>query len=162
MVESRGHGGWFIALTVVLALLLAVYPLPLWARWLRPDWVVLVLCYWMIATPHRVGVGWAWLAGLLLDVVESSMLGQNAFALAVVAYIAQVSYQRLRMFSYQRQALVIFLFVTLHLLLYQWVQNLLGVADLSLMMALQALLSALLWPLLSALLTRLQRAFAVA
>lgn len=160
-MEYRQHGGWLIALTMLAALALSVYPLPLDLRWWRPDWLLLVVFYWVISAPQHVGIGWAWLAGLALDVLEGASLGQNAFALAVIAYFAQVSYQRLRMFSYRKQALLVFFLVALHILLYQWVQNLLGIADISLMMLAQASVSALAWPLVRFVLGLLQLRFAV-
>ncbi len=157
----RPHGGGWILASLLLALALSVWPLPLDARWWRPDWMLLVVFYWVIAAPQRVGVGSAWLAGLALDIVQGVSLGQNAFALAVIAYVVQVSYQRLRMFSYRKQAVVVFGLVALHILLYQWVQNLLGVADISLLMVVQALISAATWPLVRLLLGQLQSRLAI-
>ena len=55
MIRGRRHGTGVIVLTFVIALLLTVIPLPDWARYLRPDWVGLVLIYWCMALPDRVG-----------------------------------------------------------------------------------------------------------
>ena len=105
-----------IALSFIAALALTVVPLPDWLAPLRPEWVVLVLIYWCMALPERIGVGIAWLTGLLLDVLRSGLLGQHALSLAVVAYITLQLYQRLRIFPLWQQAFSVFILVLLHLM----------------------------------------------
>ena len=86
MTAARASGQWVIAASLLLALLLSVWPLPLWAQWGRPEWVAMVLIYWVLALPARVGIGVCWFTGLVLDILEGSPPGQNALALGVVAY----------------------------------------------------------------------------
>ena len=111
MVLTRGNRRWVIALTLIVALWLSILPLPVWTQWARPEWVAMVLIYWVIALPERVGIGVAWSVGLIQDIVEGSLLGQHAFALAVLAYVALISSQRLRMFTPIQQAAVIFVLI---------------------------------------------------
>ena len=87
MTLARHHGGGAIVFTFIIALLLTIMPLPEWARYLRPDWVGLVLIYWCLAVPERVGVITGWLMGLLVDLLTGAILGQHALALTVVAWI---------------------------------------------------------------------------
>ncbi len=56
-----------ILASFVLAMMLAIIPLPDSVRLLRPDWVSLVLVYWCMAVPERIGVGSGWIVGLFLD-----------------------------------------------------------------------------------------------
>ena len=63
----------------------------------------MVLMYWVMALPYRVGIGSAWVAGIVLDVLEGSVLGLNALGLVVIAYITLSLHQRLRMFSSLRK-----------------------------------------------------------
>lgn len=161
MVASRGNAHWVIALSVAIALLLNIVPLPLWAQWGRPEFVALVLLYWIIALPERVGIVIAWSVGLLQDIVEGAPLGQNALALAVLAYLALLLYQRLRMYTPLQQAGVIFVLVGLNQLLCNWVQTLTGTVSPNLLFLLPAMVSALLWPLLSEFLRLLRRAYYV-
>jgi rod shape-determining protein MreD len=72
-----------------------------------------------------------------------------------VAYFVHVSHQRIRMSGYRKQAVFVFSMVSIHILLSQWVQNLIGVADISLLVVLQALMSAMLWPLVHVVMTHL-------
>ena len=73
VAEIRSNGLWVIVVTFIVAMLLSVVALPDSIPWelgyLRPQWVVLVLIYWIIALPHRIGIVVAWLIGLLLDVL---------------------------------------------------------------------------------------------
>ncbi|WP_240500228.1 rod shape-determining protein MreD [Halioglobus japonicus] len=112
----------------------------------RPEWVAVVLIYWVIALPHRVGMVTGLLLGVMLDILEGAVLGQNAFALAVVAALSMTLYQRLRVFSLGQQAGVVFVLVGINQMICQWVQNLQGAGATTLLFLLPAFSSALLWP----------------
>ena len=75
-MNARRHGGWVILLSFAVALLLAVFPLPLWLGWARPEFVALALIYWVIALPQRVGMVAAFGLGLVLDILEGAVPGQ--------------------------------------------------------------------------------------
>ncbi len=146
MNEARASGAWVIFATFICAYLLAVLPFPLWAEWARPEWVALVLIYWVVALPQRVGIVVAFSAGLMLDLIEGAVLGQNAFSLSVVACLALVMYQRLRVFNLWQQAGVVFMLLGIHQMLCQWIQNLTSAGAQSLLFLLPALVGAALWP----------------
>ncbi|MFA7553728.1 MAG: rod shape-determining protein MreD [Spongiibacteraceae bacterium] len=158
---NSGNGHWVIALTFLVALWLAIFPLPVWAEEGRPAIVAMVLIYWVIALPTRVGIGVAWFIGLLQDIIEGVLIGENAFALAIIAYLALILYQRLRMFTPMQQAGVVFVLIGLKQMLCHWVQTLTGTESPNLNFLLPALVSALLWPVLSVFLRLLRRAYYV-
>jgi len=95
----------FIGLTLVLALLLEM--LPIGRHPASPDLLALVLGFWIVHQPHRVGVGLGFVFGLLLDVHESAVLGQHALAYTLLAYFAITIHRRLLWFSLPAQALQI-------------------------------------------------------
>jgi len=159
--DEDGQGYGVILLTFLIAFTLAVLPLPQWLLWGRPEWVALTLIYWTIALPNRVGIATALILGVLLDGVEGALLGQNAFALVVVALLALVLYQRLRVYGLWQQAAVVFVLVGINQLICQWVQNLQGVGARSLLFLLPALSSALLWPVVLHVLRGLRRRYQV-
>jgi rod shape-determining protein MreD len=160
-MEQGPHGYWVILATFLVAYVLAVVPLPQWLLWGRPEWVALALIYWSIALPHRVGMVTALLLGVGLDVLEGAVIGQNAFALVVVAMLSFTLYQRLRVFSLWQQAGVVFVLVGINQLICQWVQNLEGVGARSLFFLLPAFSSALLWPVILHYLRGLRRHYHV-
>lgn len=160
-MDSHAHGLWFVVVSVFIALLLSIAPLSPDLAWARPDWLLLILVYWLLALPERVGVLVCWLCGILLDVLQGAVLGQNAFALAVVAYLIQVSYQRLRMFSLLKQAAFVFLLELFHILVDQWAQNINGVAQTHWLVFLPALTTGLLWLFVRPIVAWFQRLFSV-
>ncbi|MCC5860279.1 MAG: rod shape-determining protein MreD [Gammaproteobacteria bacterium] len=102
--------------SLVLALALAIVPLPAQAGALRPDWVALALMFWCLTTPSRFGLGWAFILGLLLDTLTGALLGQHALALMLVTYPVLRFRLRLRVFPMFQLTVA----VTLLLVLYQF------------------------------------------
>ena len=162
---NRAHGLWAMALSFLLAFVLSVFSLPEFFpsafSYGRPEWVAMVLIYWVIATPHRVGITVAWSCGLVVDVLKSSLLGQNALALIVVAYVATGLYQRMRMFSVWQQGMIVFAIVGLSQLITYWIDSITGSGNWNLLYLLPSVVSALLWPWVFLALRFLRRRFNV-
>ncbi|HUM92196.1 MAG TPA: rod shape-determining protein MreD, partial [Candidatus Competibacter sp.] len=77
MTVKLHTGRWIIVLSFLIAFLLGGVPLPDSLERFRPDWVAMVLIYWNMALPHRVGIGIGWLVGLLMDVGRGGLLGPD-------------------------------------------------------------------------------------
>lgn len=95
--------GWFIWFSLFLALFLNMIPfgrLPL-----VPDWVALVLAFWCIHQPLRIGMGSAFLLGLVMDIADSSVMGQHALAYVPLAFAAAGLSRRILWFPLAHQAL---------------------------------------------------------
>lgn len=95
--------GWFIVFSLAVALLLNLLPLQGVALLLRPDFVALMVLYWSINQPQRVGMSVAFTIGLLMDVGDASIFGQHALAYSVMAFIGLLLHRRLRIFSLHKQ-----------------------------------------------------------
>lgn len=90
---------------------LSLYLLP-WAGFglmLRPDFVLLVLLYWLIRAPHFCNIGTAWLMGMLVDLAGGDLFGQHALAYVVAAYVAVIYQRRATLFNRWQQAGYVFL-----------------------------------------------------
>ncbi|MCL2346430.1 MAG: rod shape-determining protein MreD [Desulfobulbus sp.] len=96
---------WFIVASLFLALLGNLLPTAWWPG--IPDWVALVLCFWSIREPRRVGMGWAFIFGLAMDVADGAVLGQHGFAYVLLAYLAASQARRILWFPVAEQALQI-------------------------------------------------------
>ena len=140
------RGTWAIVVSFVVAFMLTAVPLPDWAVSWRPDWVALVLAYWCLALPRRIGVLTAWFIGLLLDVMHGSLLGQHALGLAAVAYIVAIYHQQIRVYPLFRQALVVGSLIFFYSLPMLLIYNVLGSVRYGYDYLLAAFTSALLWP----------------
>lgn len=143
------------AVSLLLAALASIYPLPQPLKWYRPEWACLLIIFWVLYYPHRVGIGTAWLVGLALDIIEGDVWGAHALSLALVAYICQVAYRRLLSYSVSQQTLWVFVFVGIYQLFYNWLQSLDGVAAPVRLMLISNLISAALWPILLLCMARL-------
>ncbi|TWI14402.1 rod shape-determining protein MreD [Aerolutibacter ruishenii] len=104
---SRTLTHWVLPLSIVVALLLGLLPLPPALQPLRPYWLALVLAYWLIEEPDRVGLGVVFGVGLLADLAFGTLLGEQALRLVVMGFILQRFRARLRFFPISQQALAI-------------------------------------------------------
>lgn len=161
MSNRYRSGGWVIAMSFVAALMLTMLPLPDWGGYLRPEWATMVLIYWCLALPERVGVGTGWVVGLFLDVIHGAVLGQYALALALVAYFTLNLHQRMRIYPLIQQSVVILMLVLMQQLLITWIKGFLGQPLDSLAYWLPSLTSMLLWAWVFVILRDLRRKFKV-
>lgn len=99
--------GWLFGGSLALAFLLQLMPLPDLLLPLKPYWIGLVLIYWAIELPDRVGVGFAFLLGLGADVLTGELLGEQALRLVVLVFIVLRFRARLRFFPIWQQALAV-------------------------------------------------------
>lgn len=161
MSRMDANGRWVIVATLLVAFLLTAMPLPSWALTWRPAWVALVLIYWCMALPERMGVGVAWLLGLFLDVQQGTVLGQHALGLSLVAYVTLQTYQRVRVFPLAQQALVVCGFLLLFEFVTLWIRGMMGMPPHHWTFWMPAFTSMLLWPWLFIVLRDLRRKYHV-
>ena len=146
---------WFIALSLIVALMLDMVPVGRVAA--MPDVLAVVLVFWGVHQPRRVGLLWAFVFGLLVDVHDGALLGQHALAYSALSFGAISMHRRLHWFSLGAQAVqVLPLFFAAHLLSVV-VRMLVGGMWPGWGVLLAPLFEAALWPIASALLLAPQR-----
>ncbi len=152
------NGAWLvIGLTIVVAFILNLIPVPEWALPYRPDWVVLVLIYWCLATPDRLSTGVGWLVGLLIDVSNANVLGLHALGLATLAYVTTRLHLRIRMFPWWQQSLSVLVLLIGYKGLVGWMRSLFGELQFDLMYWMPCLIGVLIWPWLFVILRDIRR-----
>ncbi len=144
-----------MALSAMVALALAVLPLPGALDAFRPDFLVLVVFYWSIESPRAGGLTLAFVSGLALDVIHGVVLGQHALALTLMAGWATHLRLRLRVFSMLSQCLTIFALLTGYQFVLFWVDGATGNPVTTFGRWLAPVIGAILWPLLAGILSRL-------
>ena len=103
---------WIIPATFLASYVLISFPVGLQWRGYAPDWVTLVLIYWCMAAPQRVGVGAAWLVGLGLDLLTFGLVGSHALTKTVIAFLVGRVALRLRVYPvWQQTAFILILLV---------------------------------------------------
>ena len=145
-----------VIFTLLVAYVLALVALPPWLEPFRPAWVPLVFIYWVIALPHKVGVVSGWVAGVVLDALTGAVLGQNALAMGVIAYIAYVLHLRIRVFPVWQQCLSILVLVGMYQLVNIMVIRAVYMTPWTLWYWTSVLVSALVWPLITLVLGHLR------
>ena len=148
---------WFIVLSLLAALVLNLVPASGVALLLRPDFLALVLLYWCIQEPRYVGVGTAWIVGLVMDVGDATVFGQHALAYAVLAYGAEYFRRRVLRFPLWQQAVQVAALLVLCALVVLLVRFVGGAPLPAWSYFAPPLVGALLWPLVSVLLQAPQR-----
>ncbi len=161
MLGLRPRNAWVIWFSFAVALLLSVIPMPSFIESGRPLWLALLLTYWMLELPHRVGMITAWLLGLAADVLYGSLLGQNALALTIIAFLILTLQQRLRTFPVWHQSLVVLVVFGLAQLVQLWLNVLVGNRPSTLLFLVPVPISALCWPWVSMGMRKLRLGFHV-
>jgi rod shape-determining protein MreD len=146
---------FFIWGTLLLAMLCNMLPLGR-TPWM-PDFLALVLVFWSVHQPLRVGIGSAFFFGMAMDVHQSALLGQHALAYTILSFFAITIHRRLLWFSVPSQALqVLPLFAAAHAVELA-VRMLAGGVFPGFSILLSPLLESVLWPVVSVLLLAPQR-----
>jgi rod shape-determining protein MreD len=161
VTDAPSNRTYVIVLSLAVAVVLTILPVPDWAEELRPQWVALTLVYWCLALPDRVGVFWAWSTGLVLDVAAGTLLGQHALSLSVVAYLVVELHPRIRIFPLWQQALSVWVLLLVERLLSLWVIGATGQPTPTLWYWAPTFVGMLLWPWIFIVLRDVRRRFRV-
>ena len=145
----------FIALSLFAAFLLNLQP---WGRLVgMPDFVALALVFWGIHQPRRVGIGIAFFMGLMMDVNDATLLGENALAYTILSYLAITVHRRVLWFSMRKQAVHVLFLLLLTQLVQMTIQMAVNDKSFSWLFFLESFVSAALWPVVTVLLLAPQR-----
>lgn len=150
---------FFIWFSLLCALLLnALGSTAMWSRapW-APDFLALVLVFWGVYQPLRIGVGVAFMFGLIMDVQQGAMLGQHALAYTALAFLAVSMHRRLLWFDMMTQAVQLLPLLMVSHLLQLLVRMVSGSNFPGWSLFLSPFLEAALWPLVSMILLAPQR-----
>lgn len=147
----------FILFTLVAALLANLLPWSGWMYWLAPDFVALIVLYWCIHEPRKIGFLAAWVLGLLMDIADGSLFGQHALAYVILAYAGMALHRRVQRFSLAPQVLHVVLLLLFTNLVVLLIRALSGAEFPGYAYFLGSLSGAALWPPLTHLLKLPQR-----
>ena len=117
---------WVVGLTVFVAMVLSVLPPPQIVFLFWPDWVMLVLFYWALMLPERVGPWVGFLVGTLLEVLSVKSFGVMGLGMATMVFAVNRAHLQLRVLSVWQQMIVVGLFVGIVKLLTGWLYGLIS------------------------------------
>ena len=140
---------FYTSLSFLAALLLQIIPINGSIAYWRPQFLLLLVFYWVFYRQSKYGVGFAWMIGIILDMFAGEMFGRYAITFSLCAYFLILLSRRLQHFGIFHQAVLIFFMVLLNQLLVTSI-SLLYRADWSVALLMgSSLTSALIWPLLA-------------
>lgn len=148
----------FMAFSLFTGLMLNLLPWSGLALLLRPDFVALTLLFWSIREPRRMGIGVAWAMGLMIDVADGVLFGQNALAYSLAVFIALILHRRILQFSPWQQTFYALLLLLLLQAMTLLIRLATGAAFSGMGYFATCITGALLWPLLTLLLQLPQKA----
>jgi rod shape-determining protein MreD len=151
-VSDARIGHLRIAVTVVVALILAIVPLPEAIVAARPDFLLLVVIYWALSAPRLAGLTFAWLCGLAIDLLTGVLLGQHALAFLIVAFLTHKFQLRMRIFPIWQQTLTVMMLLALYQFVVFWIDGVIGSPVTTWARWIPVFTGALLWPVLVAVL----------
>ena len=155
MSKDRASRGGPVAISILVAMLLTLAPLPEWALPYRPDWIALTLIYWSMNLPRTYGVGVAWLIGIFLDVAQGTLLAQHALALSLVVYLTVKFHLQMRVFPVSQMAATVLTLLALYRFVLFWINGIAGVDVAAVYYWGPVLTGAIFWPLVAGLLRAL-------
>jgi rod shape-determining protein MreD len=150
--ESRS----LIFLTIIAAMLLSLLPLPAALLPFKPYWLAMVLIYWSLETREIISLGLAFLVGLFLDILSSSLMGLHALSLVIMVFLVQRFRSRLRFFPPWQQALSVLALLVNDRIILIWIIVLLGEPLPTWKYWLPPLVGMAIWPWLFLLLDRIR------
>jgi rod shape-determining protein MreD len=106
-MTSREASNWTLVLSFAAVIALTLAPLPDPVSPARPYWAALVLIYWNLEAGRLRHLGQAFAAGLVIDVLTGSLLGQHALSLLIISYLVERFRYRIRFFPPWQQAAVV-------------------------------------------------------
>ena len=142
----------FIAFTLVAALIVNLLPWSGAMLVVKPDFVALVVLYWCIHQPRKLGFTAAWLMGLIMDVADGSLFGQHALAYSVLAFAGIVLHRRVLMFTMKDQILHVIPLLLVNDVIVLVIRKLAGADFPGFGYFVGSFIAAALWPVLSFLL----------
>lgn len=146
---------FFIVCSLIGAFLLNILP---WGQWVGiPDFVALVLVFWSIHQPRKVGIGIAFLMGLLMDVHDATLLGENALSYTLLSYFAIMIHRRVLWFKVSTQTLHVLPLLFLMQIVQLVIRMMVSGDFPGVLYFLESLVTAALWPVVTWILLAPQR-----
>jgi len=147
MAEIKSNTLPWMVLSFLAALSLRILPIAYPWSVLNPDWVALVLIYWVLTSQGGVGVGLGWFVGIISDALTGHLLGQEALAYSVLAYLVLRWDKQIRFHSLPQQSLSILGLLLLEQILVFWTERVAPLGEDLALYWLSSFFGAFLWPI---------------
>ena len=152
----------FLIILVTLVIALALTIITFVFGEYSPDWLYLVVIYWILAVPNSIGLTTSWFIGLLTDVAFGTILGSNALTFVLIAFMITKTYKFVRYLTVYQQSIIIFLLLFLKQTILMWIDGMIRMEEIVLSAYYwSVLISSLVWPLVYFVLRYIRRKYDV-
>lgn len=135
-----------IILSTLFSVILTISTFPL--GYFSPDWIFLIIIYWIIAVPNMYGLFVIWLIGIITDVAVGSTLGMNTLTYVFLSYVVKRLYKSLRYFTVIQQSIIVLALIAIKITFLLWIDAMLGTDIYSTSMFWTIITSAFVWPII--------------
>jgi len=160
-MPKNESNGWIIFITLGIAIILEIMPIPEWGLLYRPQWLPMVIIFWCINAPFRMNIFKVWALGLLLDVLLGTLLGQHGIGFILITLISLKIHLRLVLLPLFQQSLLIFCLLVIERMPAFWLMGMMQTPPPLLSYWITPLIGAIIWPWLFVILRDIQRYFKV-
>jgi rod shape-determining protein MreD len=147
---------WPVWVLFLASVALEILPLPELLQPYRPPWPTIAVIYWTMMWPRQIGLLAPWCLGLVLDVLHGSLLGQNALALSVVAYLTLRFHLQIRIFPMWQITVAVLGLLSVDAFVQFWIDGVAGAPPAGIDRWLRVISGAVFWPILMALMDRMR------
>jgi rod shape-determining protein MreD len=147
---------WPVVCCLLAALALEVLPLPSAITAWRPPFLTLALIYWCMMWPNKIGIVTAFFAGLALDVLYGTLLGQHALALSLVAFLTFRFHLQIRIYPLWQLTFSVFALISVSAFVNLWIDGVAGLSFTGIGRWLPVITGTLIWPFMMGIMDRLR------
>ncbi|HWR95675.1 MAG TPA: rod shape-determining protein MreD [Arenimonas sp.] len=133
-------------ISIALAFFIMIIPMAEWLAALRPSVLALVMMFWILETPRKMGLGRVFLIGLLLDLTSFAMLGEHAFRLLLMAGVVHQLRNQFRFYPIWQQSLFVLAILYVDLIVLSLLRLFQGLPQPAIEAWISPVLAFLIWP----------------
>ncbi len=152
---------WAFAFSSFVAFTLTLVQVPDWLAPYWPDWIALIIVYWALHSPDRIGPIAGFIIGTILEVLRAKTLGVISSGLATLAFLVNLSYLQLRVSSRWQQLIMVAVFVAIFKLINLWLDGIVGDTRISVQDWYSLLGNMIIWPFINIILDELRRIYRI-
>ena len=155
-MSRHGAPHWPVWIVLLLSVAFVSVPMPDVLTPFRPPWAAIAMIYWIMMWPRVFGVGSAWIVGLLLDILQGDLLGQNALAMSVIGYLTLRFHLQIRIFPLWQLTITVFALLAVNAFILFWIDGVAGNPPAGFARWSQVLVGGILWPPVMAIMDRIR------
>ena len=155
-MSRHGAPHWPVWIVLLLSVAFVSVPMPDVLTPFRPPWAAIAMIYWIMMWPRVFGVGSAWIVGLLLDILQGDLLGQNALAMSVIGYLTLRFHLQIRIFPLWQLTSTVFALLLIDALIQVVIEGYAGAPVGGLQRWTPVIGGTLVWPVVMAVMDRLR------